>query len=167
MECLSGKEGELSEKQHSLISQPHNEGLSLLATLGGKIMTEIPMPEGPVGKPSDRPLGVAILAFLQILGGLAYIALGGLAVLAAGLAGIFGFILLFAGAVLLIVGIIGLIVGFGLWNMRSWAWLWAIIINILGIILSLPAPAANALGIVISIIIIVYLLTPDIKSRFR
>lgn len=125
------------------------------------------MPEGPVGAPSGRPLGVVILALLQILSGLFYVVAGGLAVLAAGLAGIFGIILLLAGAVLLIVGIVGLIIGFGLWNMRSWAWLWAIIINILGIIFSLGNPAQNALGIIVSLIIIIYLMTPDIKSRFR
>ena len=130
-------------------------------------MTEIPMPEGPVGTPAGRPLGVTILALLQILSGLFWLVTGGLAVAAAGLAGIFGIILLLAGAVLVIIGIIGLIIGFGLWNMRSWAWIWAIIINILGIIFSLTNPLQNALGIIISLIIVIYLMTPDIKSRFR
>jgi hypothetical protein len=155
------------EKQQSLISQSKDEGLSFTITLGGKVMTEIPMPEGPVGTPAGRPLGVAILALLQILSGLLWLVLGATAVIAAGLVGIFGFILLFAGALLLIIGIIGLIIGFGLWGMRSWAWIWAIIINFIGLIIGLTNPAQNVLGIVVSLIIIVYLMTPDIRSRFR
>ncbi|MHA2602104.1 MAG: hypothetical protein AM324_008260 [Candidatus Thorarchaeota archaeon SMTZ1-83] len=130
-------------------------------------MTEIPMPEGPAAAPSGRPLGVTILALLQILAGLAWLVLGATAVLAAGLAGIFGFILLFGGAILLIVGIIGLIIGFGLWGMKSWAWIWAIIVNFISLIIGLTNPAQNVLGLAISLIIIIYLMTPDIRSRFR
>ncbi len=130
-------------------------------------MTEIPMAEGPMRTPSDRPLGVAILAFLQILSGLLYIFVGGLAVLAAGFTGFLGILFLVGGAVMLLVGIIGLIIGFGLWGMKSWAWLWAIIVNILGIIFSFAGDPVNVMGIAISIIIIIYLMTPDIKSRFR
>jgi hypothetical protein len=49
--------------------------------------------------------------------------------------------------------------------MKGWAWMWAMILNILGAIINLFG--ANWFGLIINVIVIVYLNTPDIKAVFR
>ena len=128
-------------------------------------MAEIPIADsGPgYGASTERPLGVTILAVLQILGGLMMLVLGALATLA----GLLFILFAIVGVVMVILGILGLIVGFGLWGLKSWAWTWAMIVNILGIIFGLFDIWNNIISIVISLIIIIYLNQPDIKRRFR
>lgn len=111
-------------------------------------------------------MGIIILAVLQLLSALFYLATGALlllpllvtplAILGAWFALIF-----------LIVGIVGLILFYGLWTLKSWAWLWTLIINILGILGGLGNIMGNIIGLAISIIIVIYLLMPDIRSKFR
>ena len=128
-------------------------------------MAEIPIADpGPgYGASTERPLGVTILAILQILGGFFMLITGALAALAGLLFIIFAII----GVAMMILGLIGLVVGFGLWGLKSWAWTWAMIVNILSIIFGLFNLQANFVSIVISLIIIIYLNQPDIKRRFR
>ncbi len=109
---------------------------------------------------AERPLGVAILAILQMLGGLLMI-LAGSAIIAL-FPNIFTLII---GGAILILGLIGFIVGWGLWGLKSWAWMWAMIVNILSIILNIIQQ--NWFGLVIPVIIVLYLNQPNIKSRFR
>lgn len=111
-------------------------------------------------------MGIVILAILQLLSALFYLATGVLLLLpllATPLA-ILGawFALIFT-----IVGIIGLILFYGLWTLKSWAWLWTLIINILGILGALGNIMGNIIGLAISLIIVIYLLMPDIRSKFR
>jgi hypothetical protein len=122
-------------------------------------MTEIPMPGDALSPPSgERPLGVMILAILQILGALGII-----------LTGVALFIIPFLGVVLggiaILIGLFFLWIGLGLWNMKGWAWMWAMIMNIIGAIINLYGQ--NWFGLIINIVIIVYLNTPDIKAVFR
>ncbi|MFW9805042.1 MAG: hypothetical protein ACFFFC_20510 [Candidatus Thorarchaeota archaeon] len=122
-------------------------------------MTEIPMPGDALTPPSgERPLGVMIIAILQILGALALI--GG---------GTLFFVIPFwgalVGAIMVLLGIFFLWVGLGLWNMKSWAWMWAMIVNIIGAILNLYS--TTWIGLIINIIIIVYLNAPGIRAVFR
>lgn len=128
-------------------------------------MAEIPIADpGPgYGASTERPLGVTILAILQILGGLMMLVLGALATLA----GLLFILFAIVGVAMVILGFLGLIVGFGLWGLKSWAWTWAMIVNILTIILGLFDLASNFVSIVISLIIVIYLNQPDIKRRFR
>ena len=112
----------------------------------------------------SRPTGVTILAILQLLGAIVLIAVGSLAVMAALL---LAPLFLLLGAFPLIFGIIGIILFYGLWNMKSWAWLWTIIVNLLTIITSLFDVWNSLIQIIISLIIVIYLFTPDIKSQFR
>lgn len=129
-------------------------------------MAEIPTPTtGYSAASGDRPLGVTILAILQILGGILSI-FAGLASIA--LAPMFpGMELLFMaiGALVLVLGFLALIVGWGLYTMKSWAWMLAMILNILNIILAVVQ--GNYIGIIIPLIIVLYLNQADIKSRFR
>lgn len=122
-------------------------------------MTEIPMPGDALTPPSgERPLGVMIIAILQILGALALIA-GGALFFA------IPFIGAVVGAIMVLLGIFFLWVGLGLWNMKSWAWMWAMIVNIIGAILNLYS--TTWIGLIINIIIIVYLNAPGIRAVFR
>ena len=130
-------------------------------------MAEIPTPTTGYSAPSgDRPLGVTILGILQILGGILSIVAGfGLIALAALMTGL-ELLFMAIGAVTLVLGIVGLIVGWGLYTMKSWAWMLAIILNIINIILAIY-PSFNIISMIIPIIIILYLNQADIKSRFR
>jgi len=101
---------------------------------------------------------VTILAILQILGGF-------LGLLAASIFFIVPFWGWIIGGFLAIFALLDVVIGWGLWSMKSWAWMVAIILNIIGIIIGIPT--ADWLGIIISIIVILYLQQPDIKSRFR
>ena len=116
---------------------------------------------------SGKPTGVVILAILQLLGALAYLAFGGLLLIAVLPLGIFAIIGAFGALILFIVGIIGLILFYGLWNLKSWAWLWTLIVNILGILGGIMDPIGNIVTLLISVIIVVYLLMPATKAHFR
>ncbi|MHA2042562.1 MAG: hypothetical protein ACW975_11955 [Candidatus Thorarchaeota archaeon] len=115
---------------------------------------------------SDKPMGVLILALLQLLSALAWLAMGVLALMAFGfdpiallLGGFFSFIFI-------IVGIIGLILFYGLWTTKGWAWLWTLIINLLGILGGIGDFMGNIIPLAISIVIVVYLLLPGTRSHF-
>ena len=108
---------------------------------------------------------MTILAVLEIIAGLlglfsgfTLVTLGSLIPFLAGFA-------VAIGAVILLLGVVDLIVGYGLWSLKSWAWMVALIVNIINLILN--AVQFNILGAVINIIIILYLQQGDIKSRFR
>jgi hypothetical protein len=122
-------------------------------------MAEIPMPGDAFSPPSgERPLGVMILAVLNFLQGV-FIMLAGLVLF---IIPFFGLIL---GGIVFLIGFFAFYIGLGLWNMKSWAWMWAMLINILGAIINLFT--AGWVGLVINIVIIVYLNAPDIRQVFR
>ncbi|TFG29921.1 hypothetical protein EU528_08955 [Candidatus Thorarchaeota archaeon] len=129
-------------------------------------MAEIPTPStGYSASSGERPLGVTILALLQMIGGVIGIFGGATSMLAAMLLGPLGLLFVIIGAVLLIMGLLGLIVGWGLWGLKSWAWMWAMIVNIINIILAIVQ--LNIISLIIPLIIVLYLNQSDIKSRFR
>ncbi|MHA1933878.1 MAG: hypothetical protein ACW97A_01235, partial [Candidatus Thorarchaeota archaeon] len=78
---------------------------------------------------AGKPIGIVILAILQLLSALYYLVVGGLAVMVAAQLGIFAIFVAFAGLITLIIGIIGLILFYGLWTLKGWAWLWTLIAN--------------------------------------
>jgi hypothetical protein len=119
---------------------------------------------------SSKPTGVLILAILQLLAALVLLIPGAIAVAAAAAGGIFAIFLAFSGLLLLIVGFILLIIAWGLYSLKGWAWLWAIIANFLGLIggvLGNLLDPVNLLGIALNLIVIIYLFTPNIRSQFR
>ncbi len=110
----------------------------------------------------SRPLGVSILAILVGLYGVLLIlagifALAGGAVLGA-LTGFHfaGLSLLAIGAIVLILGIIVLASALGLWHLRLWALILALIVTFLQVVSF--AITSEFLGLVIALIIFVYLL---------
>lgn len=125
--------------------------------------------------PPRRPIGVAILALLVILAGallslLAVLAvLGGLLILGAGGGGL----ILAIAIVFLILALMLLGAGFGLWNLRPWAWWLAVLVVVLSLLGALGAyladpefgGAGSLLRIAIPFLILVYLLA--VRGQFR
>jgi hypothetical protein len=135
-------------------------------TLDGKKMAEIPTPTSGYSAPSGgRPLGVTIIAILNILGGLFQIFAAYIAMMAAMLLGPLGFLFVIIGGVLLLLGLVSIIIGWGLWSLKSWAWMVALIVNIINLILNIFS--AGWISAIINLIIILYLFQGDVKSRFR
>ncbi|MFX0055867.1 MAG: hypothetical protein ACFFAX_05260 [Promethearchaeota archaeon] len=122
-------------------------------------MAEIPMPGDAMTQPTgERPLGVMILAVLNWLQALLLI-VGGVIIFA------LPFIGAIIGAVAVLIGLFLFYVGLGLWNLRSWAWMWAMLVNIIAALINLFGQQWFAL--VINIVIIVYLNAPNIRELFR
>lgn len=122
-------------------------------------MAEIPMPGDAMTPPTgERPLGVMILAILNFLQGL-LIMVTGFLIFA------FPFFGVVVGAVVFLIGFFFFYVGLGLWNLKDWAWTWAMLLNILGAIINLFGQ--NWLALIVNVVIILYLNAPDIRRVFR
>ena len=121
-----------------------------------------------------RPTGVTILAILEAIAGVYYLATGFGDFVATSiirtLAGsgipsdILPLISRSVGAVLLIFGLASLLLAWGLWTGKGWARLIALVIAILSIIASLIS--FHLIGVVIDGIIIYYLTRPNVKQFF-
>lgn len=117
-----------------------------------------------------RPLGVTILAVLQALGALSFIALGaGLAFVGAA-TGIFGALFAIVGFIVLLIGLVGLVVAWGLWSGKGWARFLAIILAVLGALSALFSIVGGELtglvSLAIQAIILYYLFQPRVKAYF-
>jgi hypothetical protein len=127
-------------------------------------MAEIPLP-GNATRPPDRerPLGVTILALLQFLQALTVLGVGVLILIGGSI--ILPILGTIAGGVVILIGLFSFYIGLGLWNLQSWAWTWAMIVNILGLIIGIFN--LDVWSILISIIVVIYLNEPNTKSVFR
>lgn len=97
-------------------------------------------------KPST-PLGIKIICVLGALGGVVGLFMSLVAMGASPLLGLFG----------LVISAAQLVVVHGLWNLRSWAFTVAIIVYGLSAVMDLLT--ANVLGLLISLIVVVYLVS--------
>jgi hypothetical protein len=116
---------------------------------------------------SSKPTGILVLAILQLIQAIMILAVAAIALLAFASLPIFGVLLAFFP---LILGIIGLILFYGLWTLKGWAWLWTLIINILAIISGLLGnlmDITNLISLAISVIIVIYLFMPNVRSAFK
>lgn len=123
-----------------------------------KAWVNLPQREDSIMSDKDIPLGVLLLAGLQALQALGVLFFGALWLLLP----ILG---LFVAIPYGIVGLFGLFIAFGLFTMQEYAWFWAMLLNIVGVILY--AAVANWIGVILCIIIVLYLNSTDIKQRFR
>jgi hypothetical protein len=139
----------------------------------------------PAAPPSQRPIGVSIIAVLNWIGGGLLLLAGLFALIAGGSAGLFsraglGGLGGLGGGILVVIMIIVLFfaglaiwVGIGLWRMQSWAHITAIVLyglNILSGLAGLGNRAGNGSSLctlVLAIIIVVYLLLPNTRAAFR
>lgn len=130
--------------------------------------------------PIHRPLGVTILAVLQLIAGLLGLCLptvlliGGTLVAFLGTVGTFvGALGILTGLIMLIGPLLHLIVAYGALNLRRWAWWLGIIatgVDVLGAALNVWNGAgliAAAIPVGFSLIVFVYLLTPGVRQAFR
>jgi len=113
---------------------------------------------------AGRPLGITILAILQLLGALGLLLLG---VAALALLSSMPLLAALIAIAPLIIGIIMLVLFYGLWTLKGWAWIWTLIINILGIIFDVMSTPIPMFSLAIGVIIVVYLLVPTTRSAFK
>lgn len=142
----------------------------------------------------NRPTGVTVIAILYMIGAAFCVVLGVLMFVGggfmatmmnqqasggSGVAGILAGLGAALGVVVLVFGAIDAVVGWGLWSLKEWGRIMAIILSALGALLQLPGLLRalthfHIFGIVwvgfwlaIHILIIVYLLKPETKAAFR
>jgi uncharacterized membrane protein HdeD (DUF308 family) len=105
-----------------------------------------------------RPLGVTIIAILNVIVGIIAIAVGIPA------------LIVVVGILLIAIGIASLVMGYGLWKGRSWAWTITLILSGIGIISSAVSIAERQTGAIVNLviyaIIIYYLYRPNVKAFF-
>jgi len=130
----------------------------------------------------QRPLGITIIGIVGILFGCLAL-LAGLAVTVFGIAfipaladygailGAFGGVIGVVGIVIVFAAVVELIVCWGLLSRKYWAWMVALILEVLGILGSLGtllgAPMAALPGLVIGAVVIWYLLQPHVRAWFE
>ena len=134
----------------------------------------------------QRPLGVTILAILAavvgILGLCGSLAAIGLGSVFGGIiggrvnagAGLFvGFLGVILGAIALVIALLELAFAYGAWNLKPWAWLLGITIEVIAGVLALirlidgrGLAGGEVISIALAAFIVYYLLTPDVKRAF-
>ena len=62
-----------------------------------------------------------------------------------------------------VVGVIGLVLGWGLWIGRGWAWILALIVHIIGIIMGVVSLPTGIVGVVMDGIVVYLLMRPDTR----
>jgi hypothetical protein len=62
-----------------------------------------------------------------------------------------------------LVGVIGLVAAWGLWVGKGWAWILALIIFIIGIIMDLVTVPSGIVGVVIDAVVLYLLMRPDTR----
>lgn len=133
---------------------------------------ESPTPQpSPPAQPGERPGGITILAILYGVYGAVVLLIGLIALFASSaiigssyrhilvpaiFAGFFGIV----GVLFVLMGIILLIVTWGLWNLKEWAWLIAVVFSVLGL-LHFP------IGTIINIFVLWYLFKAEVKTAFK
>lgn len=122
---------------------------------------------------SGKPTGVLILAILQLIGALLNLWAGGLLIMVALALGPFAIFAAFPALILFIVGLIGLILFYGLYTLKGWAWLWALIFNLLAVLgglLRIGALMTDYIGLagfIVNLIVFIYLILPSTRAHFR
>lgn len=92
------------------------------------------------GSGTARPQGITILAVISLVGG-AFAVLGGLGALGfgtilasvAGVGGLFQIL----GLIALVLGIAEVAIGYGFWTLRPWAWSFALVVFVVGILVEI------------------------------
>lgn len=120
-----------------------------------------------------RPFGITVIAILALISGLfglcwPTLAFTGSALLG-GILGTIGFV---AGIFLVVGPVLQLIFAYGAFGLRRWAWYLGLIasgITVIGVIINIFSGAtfwSAIMGSLLSIIIFIYLLTPDVRQAF-
>lgn len=114
----------------------------------------------------DRPLGITIIAALEIIAAV-YLFIGFAALSVVGLVAVGGLVSIITGfgsAVLLVSGIVLLISAYSLWYGKRWGW-WLELIVALVLILSIAL--LDIVGFILGVILAYYLTRSYVKKWFR
>lgn len=119
---------------------------------------------------SARPLGITVIAILAAIGGVFGIINGLGLMTGGGLLGALGVTVLglppvVYGVIVLVIGAAELYAAYGAWNLKGWAWMWLLVLQVIGILLSIY-PRLNIVGIAIGAVVLFYLYTPQVKKAF-
>ena len=114
-----------------------------------------------------RPMVVKILVLIVVIGSVAPILLGVMMLTGGAYEGYFMQELLsqILPTIYLSAGVIGLVVAWGLWIGNGWAWIIAVILHVIGIIMGLVTVPTGIVGVVMDGIV-VYLLMRSDTRRF-
>ncbi len=143
---------------------------------------------------AERPLGIAILAVLDIIGGIFAFILGIFmaavstmvnnpdirdmireAMISAGITDVEAVleiivtVVIVVGAIMFIMGLVGIVVGWGFWAGKKWAWIIGVIFYTVGIVISAVGMVwslTNVIGVLIGVVILYYLFRPNVKAWF-
>ncbi|WP_232203036.1 MULTISPECIES: hypothetical protein [Nitrosopumilus] len=113
-----------------------------------------------------RPVGVTIIAILEIVSGAIAIAVGAFFGTMMGSMGMnLGGGAMGAGsAAMIVLGVASFVMAWGLLRGKSWAWTITLILTIISLIVDLPS--MNVIGLIIDIVILYYLFRPHVKAYF-
>ncbi|EAW36012.1 hypothetical protein [Lyngbya sp. PCC 8106] len=133
-----------------------------------------------------RPTNVTIIAILQVISGIfnlvdcfIWLLIGGVggvivsAIGGSGLAAIFGgFFIIFA-SISLALGLMSFVLSLSLLQLRGWAWIGTVIVHIVALMMEVTkllgsgGVAVNYLTVGFAIVILYYLMRPEVKQAFR
>ena len=127
---------------------------------------------------TTRPLGITLLAVLQIL-------LGALELLGAVAVAFVSFVVpemfphvrffaprsAFAGLGLVALAFVEFILAYGLWKGKGWAWIGSLILAVVGLVFSaltlfMRPRVGEVIALVLNLLIMYYLITPRVQSYF-
>ena len=129
---------------------------------------------------AQRPLGVTILAVLDILGGIGALLLGlvymalsaqiGKVIGGGGLFALFGAFIVVLGIIFFILGILAIAVGWGFWKGSGWAWIFSLVLYVIVIILGVASltvgDVASIVLVLIGALLVYYMSRPNVKAWF-
>jgi uncharacterized membrane protein (DUF2068 family) len=122
---------------------------------------------------NEKPTGVEILSVLYGLKALSFLGVGvmllvDVAFIGDTVLGHSGTMLAAAGGFMVVVGLVDIAVAWGLWTLQSWARTVAIIFAIVGLLASLGGTTISIIvHWAISLIVLVYLTRPGVKTAFE
>jgi len=113
-----------------------------------------------------RPVGVTILAILEIISGVIAIVGGMFFATIAGFIDVdfLGAMSGLVGGSLVAIGIASFVMAWGLIGGRPWAWTLTLVLTIISVIFELAA--VNFVGLIIDAIVLYYLFRPHVKAFF-
>ena len=133
---------------------------------------------------SQRPTGVTVLAVLALIGGLIMVFFGGFEAMLGPMLGeemarqsgeaadaAVGGVMAFMGVGFLVVGIVQLVTAYGLFTLKSWAWMLAVVLQFIALVmnglqLTGDKMGAAVISMLIAIGILYYLFRPHVKQAF-